>query len=79
MQNLSCNAASTDASTTGKYSGLQPASTALIATFSTLHGTLSGGTLPIISAASRCAPRSMRSTRIAVGGTTGRPSLQPRS
>ena len=44
MLNSSVHAASTAASTTGRYSGRQPAITALIATFSTVHSTRSGGT-----------------------------------
>ena len=44
MLNSSVQAASTAASTTGRYSGRQPAITALIATFSTVHSTRSGGT-----------------------------------
>jgi hypothetical protein len=44
MPNSSISAASTAASTTGMYSGRQPAITALIATFSTVQGARSGGT-----------------------------------
>ena len=79
MLNVSVHAASTAASTTGRYSGLQPASTALIATFSTVHSTRSGGTTATMSSGARSVPSSMRSTRASVGGTTGSPSLQPRS
>ena len=43
MVNSGTSAASTTARTTGMYSGLQPAITALIATFSTVHGALFGG------------------------------------
>ena len=78
MLNSSVHAASTAASTTGRYSGLQPAITALIATFSTVHSTRSGGTTATTSSGSRVVPSSMRSTA-SVGGTTGRPSVQPRS
>ena len=77
--NSSVHAASTAASTTGRYSGLQPASTALIATFSTVHGTRSGGTTATTSCGSRRVPSSIACTRRSVGGTTGRPSVQPRS
>ncbi len=77
--NSSVSAASSAASSTGMYSGLQPASTALIATFSTVTGTRSGGISPTTSSGWRLVPLSMRSTRTGVGGTTGRPSLQPRS
>ena len=79
MLNSSVQAASTAASTTGRYSGRQPAITALTATFSTVHGTRSGGTTATGSSGSRSVPSSMRSTRAGVGGTTGRPSVQPRS
>ena len=78
MANSGASAASTTARTTGMYSGLQPAITALIATFSTMHGALFGGMAPTTSCGSRVVPRSMRSTRTGVGGTTGSPSLQPR-
>ena len=56
MQNSSRQAASTAARTTGRYSGLQPAMTALIATFSMVHGTLSGGMMPMNSAGERVVP-----------------------
>ena len=78
IANSGASAASTTARTTGMYSGLQPAITALIATFSTVHGALFGGIAPITSCASRLVPPSIRSTRTGVGGTTGSPSLQPR-
>ena len=77
MLNSSVHAASTAASTTGRYSGWQPAITALIATFSTVHSTRSGGTTATTSSGSRVVPVSMRATRSWVGGTTGRPSVQP--
>ena len=75
--NSGTSAASTTARTTGMYSGLQPAITALIATFSTVQDALFGGISPTTSCGSRVVPFSMRSTRTGVGGTTGRPSLQP--
>ena len=49
MLNSSEQAASTAASTTGRYSGLQPAITALIATFSTVTSFRSGGTIATTS------------------------------
>jgi hypothetical protein len=58
---------------------LQPAITALIATFSTVHSARLGGMRPTTSSGLRGVPRSMRSTRTSVGGTTGSPSLHPRS
>ena len=79
MLNSSVQAASTAASTTGRYSGRQPAITALTATFSTVHSTRSGGTTATTSSGARVVPSSMRRTRASVGGTTGRPSVQPRS
>ena len=79
MQNASRRAASTAASATGMYSGLQPAMTAFIATFSTVQGALSGGMRPMSSSGARVVPASMRKTRASVGGTTGKPSDQPRS
>ena len=79
MLNSSVQAASTAARTTGRYSGRQPAMTALTATFSTVHSTRSGGTTVTISSGSRVVPSSIRRTRASVGGTTGRPSVQPRS
>jgi len=73
------HAAATAASTTGRYSGRQPAITAFTATFSTVHGTRSGGAMATISSGARLVPESIASTRFSVGGTSGRPSLQPRS
>ena len=77
--NSGSSAASSTPSTTGMYSGLQPAITALIATFSTVQGARLGGIRPTISSGLRSVPPSMRRMRSSVGGTTGRPSLQPRS
>ena len=50
-----------------------------MAAFSTVHGARAGGISPITSSGERLVPWSMRSTRGAVGGTTGSPSVQPRS
>ena len=72
-------AAFTAASTTGRYSGRQPAITALIATFSTVHSARSGGSTHTTSPGARDVPSSIRSTRSSVGGVTGRPSVQPRA
>ena len=79
MLNSSVQAASSAAITTGRCSGMQPAITALTATFSTEHSTRLGGTTATRSDGSRVVPSSMRSTLASVGGTTGRPSDQPRS
>src|SRR5207245_11622943 len=70
MLNSSVHAASTAVITTGRYSGLQPASTALMATFSTVHSTRSGGTTATTSVWSRVVPVSMRAARRGAGGPT---------
>ena len=79
MLNSSVQIASSAAITQGRYSGLQPAITALIAIFSTVTSTRSGGTIATTSSGARVVPVSIRSTRSSVGGTTGRPSVKPRS
>src|SRR5712692_5067920 len=61
--------------TTGKYSGKQPAITALIAIFSIVAGAHLGGIGPMTSCGSRFVPPSILSTRSGVGGTIGSPSL----
>ena len=80
MLNSSLQTASTAASTQGRYSGRQPAMTALMATFSTVQvdevGRDHGDHL--VRARGWCRD-SIRRTRASVGGTTGRPSVQPRS
>ena len=77
--NAASNIASSAATTTGKYSGLQPAITALIAAFSSVTPRPRAGRKPISSSGS-VAPTSssIASTRAGVGGTIGRPSVQPR-
>src|SRR5262245_42890669 len=60
---------------TGRYSGKQPAMTALIAIFSIEQGAHFGGIVPITSAGSRRVAVSILSTRSTVGGTIGKPSL----
>src|ERR1044071_4447293 len=60
---------------TGRYSGREPAMTALMAIFSIEHGAHLGGITPITSCGSRLLAASMRSTRSGVGGTIGSPSL----
>jgi hypothetical protein len=69
--------ASTSATSTGMYSGRQPAITPLIATVRTVALRRSGSSTPSSSSASRSAQRRNASTRAAVGGTIGNPSLQP--
>ena len=68
---------STAASTTGKYSGLQPAITALIAVCSAVTVRCRAGTLPSTSSGAMSPAASMASTRSGVGGTIGRPSVHP--
>src|SRR6185503_19356589 len=60
---------------TGKYSGKQPAISALMAIFSIEQGAHLGGIGPMTSAGSRVVAPSIFSTRSAVGGTIGKPSL----
>src|SRR5229473_3546140 len=71
--------ASIAVSTTGKYSGRQPAMTALIAIFSIVALRQRGGIGPTTASAGRPAAATMRATFAAVGVTTGSPSVQPRS
>ena len=71
--------ASSAARTTGRYSGLHPAMTALAAIFSIVAGPMFGGSAAMTSRGSRLVPVSMRFTRSGVGGITGRPSVRPRS
>ena len=77
--NSSVQTASIAAITHGKYSGRQPAITALIAIFSTVSSTKSGGAIATTSWGAREVPASMRITRSGVGGTTGKPSVKPRA
>ena len=77
--NSSVQTASIAAITHGKYSGRQPAITALIAIFSTVSSTKSGGATATTSCGAREVPASMRITRSGVGGTTGKPSVKPRA
>jgi len=71
--------ASMAASTTGKYSGRQPAITALAAIFSIVASPWRGGRMPTISRGSRAVCFRKSCTRVSVGGTIGSPSVQPRS
>src|SRR5262249_19730061 len=71
--------ASTAAIPTGRCSGRQPAMTALMAIFSTVARPKPGSSTATTSAGARRVPASMRATRSGVGGTSGKPSLQPRS
>src|SRR5258705_3068612 len=75
----SSHMASTPAMITGRYSGRQPAMTALTAIFSTVARPKFGGTSAICSPPSRPEPATMAATPPPVGGTTGKPSVTPRS
>ena len=77
--NSSVHTAFSAAITHGRYSGRQPAMTALIAIFSTVSSTKSGGAIATMSEGASEVPLSMRITRSGVGGTTGKPSVQPRA
>src|SRR6185503_20916226 len=61
------------------YSGRQPASAALMATFSATTTVLRPGISPRISSRRSPAPASISATDFSVGGATGSPSVQPRS
>src|SRR2546422_2569863 len=61
------------------YSGRQPASTALMATFSATTTVFRPEISPRISSPRIPAPASISPTDFSVGGTTGKPSVQPRS
>src|SRR6266850_1733256 len=61
------------------YSGRQPASTALMATLSATTTVFRPGISPRISSPRIPAPASISATAFSVGGTTGKPSVQPRS
>ena len=77
--NTGSNMASVAVKTTGMYSGRQPAITAFAATLPTVISRRRSGSSPTTSSEDR-PERSMNSpTRCSVGGTTGRPSVQPNS
>ena len=61
----------------GKYSGRQPAITALIAAFSAVTARSRTGSWSSTSPAFHGPAASIASTSVSVGGTTGRPSVQP--
>ena len=67
------------AATTGRSGGRQPASTALIATFSAVTARDVTGSTAITWSGGRPAHSSIAPTRAGVGATTGRPSVQPHS
>src|SRR5882724_10824896 len=78
-QNRSSQTASTAASTTGRYSGRQPAITALTAIFSTVARPKLGGISATSSSRERPEAATAAATRAAVGGTAGSPSVTPRA
>ena len=71
--------ASVAATRTGMYSGRQPAITALMASSSALRTRSRSGISPSTWSGARPAASRKARTRFSVGGTTGRPSVQPRS
>src|SRR5438270_12528587 len=67
------------ATTIGKYSGLQPAMTALVAAFSTVHSIFVAEIeMSTSSGLRRTVPMNCETTS-GRGGTIGKPSVQPRS
>src|SRR5688572_12917064 len=74
MLNSSRMTCFTAPSTTGRYSGLQPAIRAWIATVRTVAGSIAGGIGPTSSSGSRRVPVNIHRTRSSVGVTTGKPS-----
>ena len=77
--NWGSHIASSVAATTGKYSGRHPAMTALTAAFSAVMTRPLTGSAPSMSEGSRPPASSAARTLSSVGGTTGSPSVQPRS
>ena len=71
------SSASTAVTTTGKYSGAQPAIVALTASFSTVAMPYLGGIGPSSASGARSVQANVRATRSGVGGTIGSPSVQP--
>jgi len=67
----------TAVTTTGKYSGLHPAMTALTAILVIVASPQRGAIGPSDVPASRSVEASISATRAAVGGTIGSPSVQP--
>ena len=65
------------ATSTGMYSGLHPAMTALIASFSAVRAEARASYDPMTSCASSPAWARQDSMRSRVGATMGRPSVQP--
>src|ERR1700704_2196544 len=71
--------AASAAPTTGKYSGRQPAMTALIAACHAVTARSRTGSWSSTASARQGPPASICSTSATVGGTTGRPSVQSRA
>ena len=77
IRNSSCIIAVQAVSTTGKCIGRQPAITALIASFSAVIASPRTGSMTINWSGGIIAHSRQASTASAVGGTIGRPSVQP--
>src|SRR5579875_3708642 len=69
--------ARTAAASSGRYSGRQPARTALTASFSAVMARPSSGRAPTTVSGGSPSASSNAATRSGVGGTTGSPSVQP--
>ena len=77
IRKSSCIIAVQAVRTTGKCIGRQPAITALIASFSAVTASPRTGSMPISWSGGIIAQSRQACTASAVGGTIGRPSVQP--
>ena len=75
--NSGTHIACTIATTTGMYSGIPPAITAAIATFSAVMRRRRTGSTPTTSSGASATTSTNRRTASSVGGTIGSPSVQP--
>src|SRR5512142_720730 len=75
--NPGCKSPFNAAITTGKYSGKQPAITALAAIFAIEATPFNGGIAPKLWSSSNPLAFIISATASRVGGRTGRPSVQP--
>ena len=76
-RNSGCSMAAKAVSTAGKCIGRQPAMTALIASFSAVIGMARTGSMPSNWSGGVIAQSRQACTASGVGGTIGRPSVQP--
>ena len=76
-RNSSCIIACHAVATTGKCIGRQPAITALMASFSAVIGCSRTGSMPMSWSGGITAHSRQAWTAASVGGTMGRPSVQP--